>query len=152
MPYAHFQIPVQGGDEETSLNQFIHQHRVVKTEKRFIECGLESFWAYQIQYEGKAAQAPSGQVKKGKKGAQIDYKDVLSEEDFILYVKLKEWRKQRANELDVELYAIFTNAQLAEIAEKKCQKLKDVKAIAGVGETRIENHSEALLEFVKSLS
>ena len=122
---------------------------MIKTEKRFIECGLESFWAYQIQYEGKAAPAASGQSKKGKKGAQIDYKDVLSEEDFILYVKLKEWRKQRANELDVELYAIFTNAQLAEIAEKKCQKLKDVKAIAGVGETRVENHGEALLEFVK---
>ena len=104
-----------------------------------------------IRRKGGAGGIGTGQ-KKAKRAPKLITKIFLSEEDFILYVKLKEWRKQRANELDVELYAIFTNAQLAEIAEKKCQKLKDVKAIAGVGETRIENHSEALLEFVKSLS
>ena len=153
MPFAHFQVPASGGEIENRLNEFLGQHSILKIDKQYHGEGANAFWLYCVEFQ---TESKSNQPKGGRgmqRAPMVDYKKILSPEDFRMYLKLHDWRKTRAaaDKIDAH-YTIFTNAQLAEIAEKRCQKLKDVKAIAGVGETRIENHSEALLEFVKSLS
>ncbi len=150
MPHAHFQIPVQGGDEEDRFNQFLQRHRVIKLEKQFVDAGLDSFWAYHLQYDDKdkpAKQTSTSNVPT-KKG-QVDYKEILNEDDFSLYLQLREWRKARADEDNVEAYTIFTNAQLAEISQRRCGTLETLKQISGIGEGRIDKHGQAVLDWLK---
>jgi len=61
----------------------------------------------------------------------------LSQEDFALFVKLRDWRKQAASLEAVPVYTIFTNEQLAAIAQKRTATLSDLKTINGVGESRV---------------
>ena len=52
--------------------------------------GAESFWAYLVHY---AAGEPSGSAAAKK--PLVDYRELLGEGDFALYLKLRDWRKER---------------------------------------------------------
>ena len=43
---------------------------------------------------------------------KVDYKEILSEEDFIFYSKLRELRKELTNNEALPVYTFFTNEQL----------------------------------------
>ena len=149
MPYRHFQIPCSGGETEAAMTQFLNQHRVLKVEKQFVEAGLDSFWAYQIHYDDtQKPSLPPGISAAGKKGL-IDYKAILNDADFTLFLKLKEWRKARAGEDAVEPFTIFTNAQLADVAQRRCATVEALREISGIGDARIERYAAAVLGVVK---
>jgi superfamily II DNA helicase RecQ len=149
MPYRHFQIPCSGGEIEAAMTQFLNQHRVLKVEKQFVEAGLDSFWAYQIHYDDALKPAlPPGISVAGKKGL-IDYKAILNGADFSLFLKLKEWRKARAGKDAVEPFTIFTNAQLADVAQRRCATLEALREISGIGDARIERYADAVLGLMK---
>lgn len=112
MPYRHFQVPCSGGEVEAAMTAFLHQHRVLKVEKQFVAAGLDSFWAYQVHYDDQPKPAPAPGISDSTKKGMIDYKSVLNDADFTLFLKLKDWRKERAQKDAVEPFTIFTNAQL----------------------------------------
>lgn len=147
MKYAHFHVPTWGGDQETRLNEFLQSHRVIQVEKHFVVSGEAPGWAYLVHYEegSPGVRAESGTEKK----PLVDYQDLLGPADFALYLKLRDWRKERAKAERVEAYTIFTNAQLAEIARRKCTTLGALQEIEGVGEGRVEKHGAALLDVLK---
>lgn len=156
MPYAHFQIPCQGGDGEDALNGFLKRHRVLKMEKHFVAAGVDSFWAYQVQYEqtapaGGGSSSGTASAPAGSKKGMVDYKEKLSEADFALFLQLKDWRKTRAEADGVEAYNVFTNAQLAEIAMQRCATLAALKQVPGVGDGRVEKYGAAVLDLLKEL-
>jgi hypothetical protein len=55
----------------------------------------------------------------GSKRAKVDYRELLSAGDFVLFAKLRILRKGMAEREAVPAYALFTNEQLAE--PKACQ-------------------------------
>jgi len=123
---------------------------VLNVAKAFVEAGGDSFWAYQVHYD--TGEKPGSGTDPGavaRKKPMVDYKEVLAPEDFTLFLRLKEWRKARAGEDSVEAYTIFTNAQLAEIAQRRPGTPEALKEIPGIGEGRIEKHGTAVLELVK---
>lgn len=149
MPYRHFQVPCSGGEVEATMTTFLHQHRVLKVEKQFVAAGLDSFWAYQVHYDDAAKpSSPFGISDPNKKG-MIDYKATLNEADFTLYLKLKDWRKERAQKDAVEPFTIFTNAQLADVAQKRCTSEEALREISGIGDARIEKYGTSVLALVK---
>ena len=150
MPYRHFQVPCSGGEIEAVMTTFLHQHRVLKVETQFVPAGLDSFWAYQVHYDDQAKEGPPpfGISDPGKKG-MIDYRATLNEADFSLFLKLKEWRKGRAQKDAVEPFTIFTNAQLADVAQKRCTTLEALREIPGIGEARTEKYGADVLDLVK---
>jgi len=51
MPFRIFLVPILYGDDSTDeLNAFIASHRVVHIERRWIEQGNQSAWAFCIEY------------------------------------------------------------------------------------------------------
>jgi len=45
MPMRTFMIPVtDGGEASDAMNQFTRHVRVLSTDRRFVELGLQSFW------------------------------------------------------------------------------------------------------------
>ena len=50
---------------------------------------------------------------------KIEYKEVLSPEDFSIYAKLRDWRKETAAREAVQLYNVFMNEQMAVMVQKR---------------------------------
>lgn len=74
-----------------------------------------------------------------------DYKELLSPEDFAVFVKLRDLRKEIAQADAVPVYAIFTNEQLARMVETRVTSAAGLEAIAGVGDARIAKYGERFL-------
>lgn len=131
------------------MNRFLASYSVLKVDGRLVECGLDSHWVYQVEYVvGAGAKRDTAASSAGSRAGRVDYKEKLSETDFILYVQLREKRKEIAEEEAIPPFAIFTNAQLAEMAEKRCRTLAELKSISGIGESRLKKHGAIFLEML----
>lgn len=141
MAYAFFRVPSApepGAVDE--LNRFLRSHSVLAVQREWVSAGDGSFWAFCIQY-GEGTQA----VARAGNQAKIDYKEVLTESQFSLYVKLRDLRKQVAEREGVPFFAVFTNEQLAEMTKRPARTGADLKAIPGVGEGRVEKYGKEIL-------
>lgn len=150
MPLHFFRVPVMDSDEsQTVLNQFLAQHSVLDVDRQLIVDGQKSHWAVCVTTAALASQSVKQVPKLGdKKRESIDYKLVLSPDDFAVYAVLRELRKQVAEAEGVPAYVVFTNAQLASMVTEKVKSKSALAAITGVGQARVNKHADI---FVKCL-
>ncbi len=66
----------------------------------------------------------------------MDYREVLSPEQFAAFVKLRTLRQTIAKDDAVPVYVIFTNEQLAAMVQKGAASKADLGRIDGVGEAQ----------------
>lgn len=93
--------------------------RVLSTDRRFVELGLQSFWSILVDYLDVQPETVSEGQRPTKFRNKIDYREILAPDVFALFTKLKEFRKRLAQEQGVPIYTIFTNEQLAQIARNR---------------------------------
>jgi superfamily II DNA helicase RecQ len=144
MPFKFFVVPIRQTDAESELNAFLNSHRVLSIERHWVDQGSNSFWSICVDYlEPKPAGAVGnrGTSSKGK----VDYREVLSPEDFAVFAQLREWRKEAATGEGVPVYMIFTNEQLAQIVQQQVSGKSDLAKIDGVGQARVDKYADALL-------
>lgn len=136
MKYAFFTIPVHGGDQETqALNAFCAGHRVLEVNRQFVMDGQQSLWAFCVSYlGGDSAASPR---------RKVDYKDVLSEQEFAVYARLRELRSELARQEGVPAYAVFTNEQLATMVQERISTVTGLAGVSGVGEGRAAKYGPA---------
>jgi superfamily II DNA helicase RecQ len=143
MPFAFFQLPTDASPEVAApLNAFLRSHRVVRVTRQWCEAGQESSWAFCVEYLD--GPPPAGGAFPGAT-AKIDYREVLPAEQFEVFARLRTLRKTLSEREGQPVFAIFTNAQLAEIVQRGCQTLEDLKAIAGIGEARVAKYGAEVL-------
>lgn len=150
MPYRTFLIPVHWPrDAESELNAFLASHQIVEIERRWNDQGGQSSWCFCVEYleYRKAAPAPVGAAARQR----TDYKERLSPDDFRAYCQLKDWRRDLAVVNAVPPYMVFTNEQLAKIAELRPTSKADLEKIAGVGDARIEKFGDAVLAILSKM-
>lgn len=148
MPYAHFLVPCEGGEAEDRLNHFLAAHAILKLEQELVRLEGEAFWAYAIRYdehEGATRRTPGAKTATDR----IDYREKLGERDFSLYLKLRDWRKERADKAGTVPFALFTNAHLADIAKKRPATLAALGEIDGVGPGRLQSYGAEVLKLVE---
>lgn len=144
--FKFFQIPItQAAESENELNTFLRSVRALTIHKEFVNQGENSLWCLAVEY---LPQAGEKEFKKGENRNKTDYREILSAEDFALFVKLRDWRKQAAALEAVPVYTIFTNEQLAAISQKRIATLADLRTIDGVGESRAGKYGDAILKIV----
>lgn len=135
MPYKFFTIPVRDvGLAEEALNGFLRSHKVLSVDRRWVEQGDNSYWSFCIDY---LETRRNGEANRPSERTNVDYKEVLSAEDFAVFARLRDLRKGLAQEEAVPVYTIFTNEQLAQMVQQRVKSKQDLEAIPGVGETRI---------------
>ena len=103
---------------EEALNAFCSQHTIVTLEKELVMDGANSFWAFCVTWtdnEGGTA-AP---FDPAKQKSRVDYKKVLNDDDFTLYVQLRDLRKAISEREATAPYNVFTNEQLAEMVLRR---------------------------------
>ena len=139
-----FQIPARGCSEgEGELNRFLCSHRVLAVDRRWVECGESSYWAICVDYLG-GAEREATTSRTGKK-SRVDYKEVLSPEEFELYAKLRDLRKSISTSEGVPVYAVLTNEQLATIAQTKPVSRTALEKVEGIGPARVKKYGEQIL-------
>ena len=150
MPLKFFTVPAfDPAAAEAEINAFLGRHRIVAIDRRWVEDRTNSFWAVCIDY----LAGGSNESRRGLPPARnrIDYKQVLSPDEFAVFSQLREFRKEIAQAEAVPVYAVFTNEQLAQAVQQKCRTAADLKRIEGIGEARIEKYSERLLAILSTL-
>jgi superfamily II DNA helicase RecQ len=157
MPYKSFAIPVHYGDwAERAMNDFLRTHRVLAVDRRWVDQGENSFWAVWIEYLESASEPRTGNMATASSGStapkgKVDYKERLSGEEFEVYVKLRNLRKELAREDGVQLYTVFTNEQLAQMVQQRVRAISDLQQIPGVGEARLEKYGPRVLQMLAQL-
>ncbi len=140
--------------KEEELNAFLQQHPGAMIERHFIADGANSAWAVcctitNSTFPDTAKKTASAQGSQGKH--RIDYREILSPEHFARFAILREVRNNLAKEQGVPPYAIFSNQQLAEVAQLKTLDSSSIAAISGVGRKRVERYAVVLIDALKDL-
>lgn len=154
-----FAIPaLHPEDAQPQLNAFCAAHRVVAVERQFVTAGLESFWALCVVVAAGPGPLPdtlkAPERRSGSRGAtlaRIDYKTVLNAADFAVYAALRGWRKATAEQEGVPVYAVFTNEQLAEIAQRRVATLAELGEIDGIGAARLQRYGAAVIALLQTV-
>ena len=143
MQLRFFTIPVLDGERATEeLNRFLTGHRILAVDRSFVQDGPNSAWALCVSYDAPTDRPPPG--KRGK----IDYREVLSEQDFAVFARLRSLRKELADKEGIPAYALFTNEQLAEMVQRRVRSLDDLQEINGVGEARARKYGQPFLHLL----
>ncbi len=150
MKYKFFAIPARNPElAEDALNAFCSQHRISFIDKHLVADGADSFWSICITWlEGEAAPSMSA-INRSK--PTVDYKLILNETDFSLYLELRNFRKDLADQQNVPPYALFTNDQLAAMVQKRVNSKAELMQIAGVGKSRIDKYGDSFLQKLDGL-
>jgi len=148
MQMVFYAIPARSdAGLQEDLNRFLRSHRVLTVHREFVAQGDNSFWALSVEYmEGTASSSPEAASRGGKQ--RVDYKEVLSPEDFAVFAKLRDWRKATAEQEGIPVYAVLTNEQLAAIATKRPGSTTALRDIEGIGEGKAGKYGEAVMAVV----
>ena len=140
------------GSEETmeTVNRFLRSVKVLDIDRQFYYSSDKvGHWSLLVTYLPQAGPASSVPFEKREK---IDYKSVLSEADFEKFSRLRALRKQLAESDAVPAYAVFTDAELAQIARLPSIDALSVLKIEGIGEKRLEKYGQLICQrFTESL-
>jgi hypothetical protein len=151
MQMAFFAVPARGDSGlQESLNAFLRSHRVLTVHREFVAQGDNSFWSLAVEYlEGPAPSGPGTTRRSSLQGKpRVDYKEVLSPEDFALFAKLRDWRKATAEQEGIPVYAVLTNEQLAAVATRRPASAAELRAVEGLGEAKAGKYGEGVLAVV----
>ena len=143
LQYKFFSLPTACDQEaEEELNFFLRSRRIVSIHKELIRQEGGSFWAIAVEYAaGESKDARKSELHRRK----IDYKEALSPENFAVFAKLRDWRKETAAKEAVQVYTVFLNEQLAAMVEKRVTTKKGLLEIDGVGAGKVEKYGDAVL-------
>ena len=137
--------------DQAALDAFCTQHRVVSIDKRFIERDEMCCWSVCITYlETPSAPNLSKPTQAANKRGQVDYREVLNEQDFAVYAKLRNLRKLISEAEGTPIYAIISNDQMAEMVTKRALALASLGEINGIGEAKLEKYGKRFLEVLKA--
>ncbi len=141
MQYEIFTIPVFNSEEQIEkLNSFLRGHKVVQVDKELVRIGEQSYWSFCVNY-----LITTSSLETEKKD-NIDYKNVLDEETFKIFSKLRSCRKSLSLEKGCPVYSIFTNAELALISQSGDLTIDVISKIDGISKSRMKNFGALILE------
>lgn len=143
MRFDFFMIPVRDGEAATEeLNRLLSSARILTVDRQFVSDGINSHWSICV-----ASQSGSVGKQSNRKKQNVDYREILSEEDFAIYARLRTLRKELADREGVPVYAVFTNEQFAEIVRTRTETLSSMRAI----DARVEKYGESVVAFMTNV-
>lgn len=123
------------------LNSFLRSHKIVEIRKELVTYNNSQFWSFCITY--------LADVKLGKQNAsnqKVDYHSILDAASFDRFSTMRKVRAGLAKEEALPAYAIFTDAELAELAKLPTLTLSSMQSVEGVGKKKIEKYAKFFIE------
>lgn len=138
MQVSIFYISENDQEALEQCNKFLRAHRIVSLQEQFVP-GTPSKWTIFIKHTSESDVRTPMQDRK-------DYREVLSEADFARFALFRSIRKTMAEELLLPAYVIFTNEELAQMAQLKEVNLNTLKDVHGIGQKKVEKFGKRFLE------
>lgn len=92
---------------------------------------------------------PAGE-RRSKRTAQVERRSVLSGGDGVLFEALRSERTAIARSLGVPPYVVFPDTTLIAFATERPRTHKEMLAISGVGQSKLERYGDAFLDVILS--
>lgn len=148
MQYEIYTIPLAESSESVEkLNKFLRSNRIISIDKELVRFSDTAYWSFCIQY------LPLNGIGQSQFNAErrekTDYKNLLSEEQFAVFCKLRLYRKQIAEEDAVPAYAVFTDAELAALAQTQLTDIPSMYSVPGIGKKKVEKYGDWLLRMLQ---
>lgn len=144
MRYKIFTYSVPPPEEPEELNSFLSSHKILSVHYEIALKGNTPYIIYIVEY---LESGKSGKERQSK----VDYREKLSEENFQIFTQLRELRKSVAEREGVPMYTVFTNAQLAEMVEKRVSSLQDMLSISGIGQAKVDKYGQEFINLCSEL-
>ena len=143
MPFRVFAVPAtDDGANAEALNAFLRTVRTVSVERQLVTQGQQALWTFCVEYlEAGRVASPGG----NREAPKTDYREKLDPDTFARFARLRQARKRWAEEAGVPVYAIFTNAQLAAVAQAQPTSLTALQEIDGIGAAKAGTYGERVL-------
>ncbi len=125
------------------LNVFLRSSKVVDLRKEIATVDGNACWTFCVTY---MQEAPTLNTQKSGGAARIDYKEVLDEQTFKRFSIMRRVRKDMAEAEAVPAYAIFTDAELAEVAKIAILVPNALTGIPGIGKKKVEKYGVEFCE------
>lgn len=139
-----FISPFSEPGASAELNNFLKAHRIINVEKRLIDGERGTGWVFLVEYSefegGKSAYTMS---------SKVDWRDVLNPAQFAVYDLLRKTRKEIGDKTKMPLYGIFSNEQLALMAQNPPTTKEAFVKIKGVTEQKFNQFGEVFLDVIK---
>lgn len=87
-------------------------------------------------------------LKEKSKKAKVNSDSALNNKQEYCFQQLKEWRKEKAKELDVPVFIIFGDQTLRNIVIKLPQNEKELLAVHGMNENKVKNFSKDIIKLL----
>lgn len=137
-------------DALEDLNKFLRGNKVVDISKNLVQQGDVSYWTFCVTY--LIGVPPKVQQPQLEKKEKVDYKQVLGEVEFARFSLLRSIRKKLAEADAVPAFAVFTDAELAELAKMEELTPQALMKVDGIGEKRVEKYGKAMCEILGELT
>ncbi|MBV6493785.1 MAG: Ribonuclease D [Turneriella sp.] len=121
---------------EDVLNEFCLNKIVLTKKIRFFQDQNGAYWTVFLEYS---------EVLQKTNAAEA-----LPEADQLLFERLREWRKGKADEKGFPVYVVCNNAQLREIALDKPTTFEGLKKIKGFGQKKVEDYGDEVLKITRA--
>ena len=122
-----FSLPAMGDEVvEDAFNLFIAQHRIVQVDSHLIN------------------KPPAR-----SKSSRIDYREILSTDQFRDYAALREWRKSVAEREGVPVFGVFSNEQMSQIVQLSELTLAALASIDGIGQVKCERYASEVFALLQ---
>lgn len=139
-----FTIPTNYEDRELEeMNHFLRANKIADVRKEFFGSVDGGYWTFCVTYLPDATMRNLPQTQNFGKKEKIDYKNVLDEASFERFTQMRTVRKQIAENEAIPPYAVFTDAELAEIAKFENPTLQDLAKVDGIGKRKLEKYGVA---------
>lgn len=148
-----FNVPIHdNGEMLAELNKFLATHKVLDVSQQLCQNENGAVWCFCVRYILSTPTSQSQGNVDLQKRKKIDYKELLDETQFALFSKLRTIRKQLAAEDAVPAFAVFTDEELAGIAQLSEITEKSILSVNGIGERKAEKYGTKLLNLINEKS
>ncbi|MCO6493221.1 MAG: HRDC domain-containing protein [Phaeodactylibacter sp.] len=129
-----FTIPVMGGEAlNEDLNKFLRSKKILQVEQQLQDGPGGGAWCFCVKYIEDFSPFSKGREK-------TYYKKVLDKPAFQRFSAMREVRKRIAKEEGIPAYAVFTDAELADLAKIEDLTPGKIKGVKGIGEKKLEKY------------
>ena len=128
--------------DEAIVNDYLSRFEIVNMNAKLVADEI-NYWSVLIYYNDKKNTVLSSKTT-------VNSESELSEEEKIIYNKLKDWRADKAREVQLPAYIIFHNTHLMSIARHKPCTLDDLENVNGIGKSKVEKFGIEILEVLEN--
>lgn len=132
--------------DQDVLNEFLNSVTVKKTSTELVN-GQPNFWSILVFYE---SQEKEQQEKTSDKISFSNWDD-LTDHEKDLYAILRQWRQDKATQMNIPSFMICHNTQLLTVAKMKPQTLEELLKIKGFGGQKIARYGDDIIAVLNSI-